>query len=86
MIQPCRRAINKEFNKRRFKALCTAWALDQTRDQANGKMSSPSRGQAATWGVLSPEVIRQCFKVCGLTLNLDGSEDHAWCLHTLGRN
>ena len=43
------------------------------------------QGQGSVGG-LSPEVIRQCFKVCGLTLNLDGSEDHAWCLHTLGRN
>ena len=89
VIQPCDRTITKEF-KRRLKALYTTWALDQTRDDANGKMS-PRRGQVATWakeawGPSSPEVIRQCFKVCGLTLNLDGSKDHAWCLHTLGRN
>lgn len=90
VVQPCDRTINREF-KRRLKALHTAWALDETRDEANGKMSSPSRGQVATWvkeawGGMSPEVIRQCFKVCGLTLNLDGSEDHAWCLHKLGGN
>lgn len=90
VVQPCDRTINREF-KRRLKALHRAWALDQTRDEAGGKMPSPSRGQVATWvkeawGGMSPEVIRQCFKVCGLTLNLDGSEDHAWCLHKLGGN
>lgn len=27
---------------------------------------------------------KTCFKVCGLTLALDGSEDHAWCTHNFG--
>ncbi|CAM9435524.1 unnamed protein product [Laminaria digitata] len=90
VMQPCDRTIDKEF-RRRLKELHTAWALGQTKDGATGKMSSPSRGQVATWvkeawGAMSPEVVRQCFKVCGLTLNLDGSEDHAWCLHKLGGN
>ena len=90
MIQPRDWTINKEF-KRRLIALYTAWALDQIRDEANGEMLSPSRRKVTmwvknVWGAMSPYVIRQCFKVCGLTLNLDSSEDHAWCLHTLGGN
>ena len=36
------------------------------------------------WASISVETIRTCFKACGLTLNLDGSEDHEWCLHTFG--
>ena len=90
VVQPCDRTINREFN-RRLKALYTGWALNQPKDEADGKLPSPSRGQVATWvkeawGGMSPEMIRQCFKVCGLTLNLDGSEDHAWCLLKLGGN
>ena len=86
VIQPCDRMINKEF-KRRLKALYMAGALDQTRDEANGKMS-PSRGQVAAWvkeawAALSPDVMRQCFKVCGLTLNLDGTRTtRGACIHS----
>ena len=29
-------------------------------------------------------MVKTCFKICGLTLSLDGSEDHAWCMHNFG--
>lgn len=67
------------------------WALDQKRNDGNGKMSSPTRGLVApwvkeSWEKLSKDVTRKCFKLCGLTLNLDGSGDHAWCENTFGIN
>ena len=36
------------------------------------------------WESISVKTIRTCFTVCGLTLKLDGSEDHEWCTHTFG--
>ena len=30
--------------------------------------------------------MKTCFKICGLTLALDGSEDHAWCEHNFGED
>ena len=57
----------------------------------------PQDGQAETaraWGRVHvvqgimgshhPETVKTCFKICGLTLALDGSEDHAWCTHNVG--
>ena len=29
-------------------------------------------------------MVKTCFKVCGLTLALEGSEDDAWCVHNFG--
>ena len=75
-IRPCDRTVNEEFD-RSLNALYTAWALDQTRGEANGKTLSSSKKQVATlvknlWEALSLEVIRRCFKVCGRTPILDG--------------
>ena len=38
-----------------------------------------SHGQAIT-----PETVKTCFKICSLTLALDGNDDHAWCPHNFG--
>ena len=34
--------------------------------------------------MVTPDVVQMCFKICGLTLALDGSEDNAWCMHNFG--
>ena len=34
--------------------------------------------------MITPDVVKMCVKICGLTLVLDGSEDHAWCMHNCG--
>ena len=34
--------------------------------------------------MITSDVVKMCFKICGLTLSLDGSEDHAWCMHNFG--
>lgn len=38
------------------------------------------------WDSLSENTIHSCFRVFGLTLDLDGGEDHAWCTHSFGDN
>ncbi|CAN0232833.1 unnamed protein product, partial [Pylaiella littoralis] len=78
VCQPLDRNINKEF-KRGFRARYTIWIRDNF-GRSGEKVSAPSRGLLATWVKevwegISERTIRSCFKVCGLTLNLDGSED-----------
>ena len=34
--------------------------------------------------MITPDVVKMCFKLCGPTLALDGSKDHAWCMHNFG--
>ena len=34
--------------------------------------------------MITPDVVKMCVKICGLTPALDGSEDHAWCMHNFG--
>ena len=34
--------------------------------------------------MITPDVVKMCFKVFGRTLALDGSEDDAWCMHNFG--
>ncbi|CAB1114542.1 unnamed protein product [Ectocarpus sp. CCAP 1310/34] len=63
--------------------------LDDFKDPKTGKLAPPGRGAVATWcknawASITPETVKTCFKICGLTLALDGSEDHAWCLHNFG--
>ncbi|CAN0282177.1 unnamed protein product, partial [Pylaiella littoralis] len=79
VCQPLDRNINKEF-KRGFRARYTIWIRDNF-GRSGEKVSAPSRGLVATWVKevwegISERTIPSCFKVCGLTLNLDGSEDH----------
>ena len=31
-------------------------------------------------------MVTKSLKVCGLTLNLDGSENHEWCEHNFGKD
>ena len=36
------------------------------------------------WASITADTVKTCFKICGLTLALDGSEDHDWCVHNFG--
>lgn len=38
------------------------------------------------WAAVRMDMVKICFRVCGLRLNLDGSEDHEWCEHTLSKD
>ena len=31
--------------------------------------------------MITPDVVKMCFKVCARTPAVDGSENHAWCMH-----
>ena len=54
-------------------------------DPKTGKLKPPGRGAVSTWCKASwAETVNTCFKICGLTLVLDGSEDHAWYTHNVG--
>ncbi|CAN0392809.1 unnamed protein product, partial [Pylaiella littoralis] len=80
VVQPLDRSINKEF-KRGIRAKYTHWVKNEFDRNGPGKAVAPSRGVVATWvkdvwANISVKTILSCFKVCGLTLNLDGSEDH----------
>ncbi|CAM9303213.1 unnamed protein product, partial [Hapterophycus canaliculatus] len=81
VVQPLDRTVNKEF-KRGMRAKYTHWRKEEfERVGAAGKIEAPGRGIVArwvkdVWGSISAETIRTCFKACGLTLNLDGSDDH----------
>ncbi|CAN0206484.1 unnamed protein product, partial [Pylaiella littoralis] len=80
VVQPLDRSINKEF-KRGMRAKYTHWVKDEFDRNGPGKAVAPSRGVVASWvknvrANISVKTILSCFKVCGLTLNLDGSEDH----------
>ncbi|CAM9291828.1 unnamed protein product, partial [Pylaiella littoralis] len=79
VCQPLDRNINKEF-KRGFRARYIIIWIQDNFGRSGEKVSAPSRGLVATWVKevwegISERTIRSCFKVCGLTLNLDGSED-----------
>ncbi|CAB1113618.1 unnamed protein product [Ectocarpus sp. CCAP 1310/34] len=50
-----------------------------------GNVGSSLRGGRKR-GSITPETVKTCFKICGLTLALDGSEDHAWCEHNFGED
>ncbi|CAB1117081.1 unnamed protein product [Ectocarpus sp. CCAP 1310/34] len=86
LLQPLDRMLNKQ---RLLRGMYTAHTAKAVRDPKTGKLAPPGRGAVATWcknawASITPETVKTCFKICGLTLALDGSEDHAWCLHNFG--
>lgn len=79
IVQPLDRTVNKEF-KRGMRAEYTVWVKDEFGGEGK-EIKAPNRGLVATWVKkvwegITAETIRSCFKVCGLSLNLDGSEDN----------
>ncbi|CAM9877062.1 unnamed protein product, partial [Pylaiella littoralis] len=75
LLQPLDRMLYKQM-KRLLRGMYT--------DLKTGKLTPPGRGAVSTWckdawATITPEMVKTCFKICGLSLALDGSEDHAWC-------
>ncbi|CAB1097747.1 unnamed protein product [Ectocarpus sp. CCAP 1310/34] len=69
----------------------TAYSASAVADARSGKVKPPEREVVSTWckeswESITPETVKTCFKICGLTLALDGSEDHAWCEHNFGED
>ena len=88
LLQPLDRMLNKQM-KRSMRAKYTAYTATAAADPSTGKLKPPGRGAVSTWckeswTAITPDTVKTCFKVCGLTLALDGSEDHAWCEHNFG--
>ena len=88
LLQPLDRMLNKQM-KRLLRGMYTAHTATAVADAKTGKLQPPGRGTVSTWckkawAMITPDVVKMCFKICGLTLALDGSEDHAWCMHNFG--
>ncbi|CAM9728479.1 unnamed protein product, partial [Pylaiella littoralis] len=89
LLQPLDRMLNKQM-KRLLRGMYTAHTAKAVTDPKTGKLKPPGRGQVSTWckeawAQITPDLVKTtCFKICGLTLALDGSEDHAWCSHNFG--
>ncbi|CAN0437947.1 unnamed protein product, partial [Pylaiella littoralis] len=79
LLQPLDRMLNKQM-KRLLRGMYTAHTATAVPDTRTGKLKPPGRGQVSTWckqawAQITPELVKTCFKICGLTLALDGSED-----------
>eukprot|EP00903_Cladosiphon_okamuranus_P014547 g13494.t1 len=71
-----------ERMKRLLWGMYTAYGASAVADVRSGKPKPPGRGVVSTWcnealAFITPETVKTCFKICGLTLALDGREDHA---------
>ncbi|CAN0100331.1 unnamed protein product [Ascophyllum nodosum] len=80
--------LNKQM-KRLLRVKYTAYTATATADSTTGKLKPPGREAVSTWckeswAAITPDTVETCFKICGLTLALDGSEDHMWCEHNFG--
>lgn len=81
LLQPLDRMLNKQM-KRLLRGKYTAYTATAVADNTTGELKPPGRGMVSTWckeswATITPEMVKTCSKVCGLTLALDGSEDHA---------
>ena len=79
--------LNKQ-TKWLLRGIYTAHTGTAVADAKTGKSQPPGRGTMSTWckmswAMIMPDVVRICFKICDLTLALDGGEDHAWCTHNV---
>ncbi|CAB1103493.1 unnamed protein product [Ectocarpus sp. CCAP 1310/34] len=90
LLQALDRMLNKQM-KRLLRGKYTAYSASAVADALSGKLKPPERGVVSTWckeawESITPKTVKTCFKICGLTLALDGREDHAWCEHNFGEN
>ena len=88
LLQPLDRMLNKQM-KRLMRGKYTTYTASAIAGPKTGKLKPPGRGAVSTWcneswAAITPETVRTRFKICGLTLALDDSEDHAWCTHNFG--
>ncbi|CAN0061695.1 unnamed protein product, partial [Pylaiella littoralis] len=79
LLQPLDRMLNKQM-KRLLQGIYTRHQASAQADPKTGKLKPPGRGLVAkwckeAWASITPETVKTCFKICGLTLALDGSED-----------
>lgn len=90
LLQPLDRMLNKQM-KRLMRGKYSAYTASAPTDPKTGKLKPPGRGAVSTWCKeawtdISKKTGKTCFKICGLTLALDGSEDHACCIHNFGED
>ncbi|CAM9985588.1 unnamed protein product, partial [Ectocarpus sp. 4 AP-2014] len=79
LLQPLDRMLNKQM-KRLMRGKYTTYMASAVADPKTGKLKPPARGVVSTWckqswEEISSDTVKTCFKVCGLTLVFDGSED-----------
>ncbi|CAN0050933.1 unnamed protein product, partial [Pylaiella littoralis] len=79
LLQPLDCMLNKQM-KRLLRGMYTKHSASAARDPKTGKLTPPGRGAVSTWckdawATITPEMVKTCFKICGLSLALDGSED-----------
>ena len=89
LIQPLDRTPNKEM-KHQLRAKYTAHIAQAIVDPNTVKLPVPawsavSRWATEAWVSTPASMLTKCLRVCGLTLNLDGGEDHEWCEHNFGK-
>ncbi|CAN0431252.1 unnamed protein product, partial [Pylaiella littoralis] len=80
LLQPLDRMLNKQM-KRLLRGIYTRHQASAQADPKTGKLKPPGPRLVAkwckeAWASITPETVKTCFKICGLTLALDGSEDH----------
>ena len=68
--------------KRLMRGTYTSYTASAIADPKTGTLKPPRRGAVSTWckeswATITPETVETCFEICGLTLALEGSEDHA---------
>ena len=74
---------------RLLRGMYTAYSAAAVADATTDKLKPPGRGAVSTWrknvsASITPDTVKTCFKICGIILALDGSEDHDWCRHNFG--
>ena len=79
LLQPLDRILNKQM-KRLLRGMYTDHTAKAVADAKTGKLNPPGRGMVSTWckkawAMITPDVVKVCVKICGLTLALDGCED-----------
>lgn len=79
-LQPCDVSWNRPF-KDNFRDMYDEWLVDGVVDLTRGgNRRAPTREQQLiwikqAWDSVTPEVIKKSFRVCGVTLAGDGTED-----------
>ena len=73
--QPLDRILNKQM-KRLLRGMYTDHTAKAVADAKTGKLNPPGRGMVSTWckkawAMITPDVVKMCFKIWGLTLALD---------------
>ena len=81
LLQPLDRMLNNQM-KRLLRGMYTAHTATTVADAKTVKLAPTGRGTVSTWckkawAIIPSNVVKMLFKICGLTIALDGSEDDA---------